>query len=105
MSATSRSCPNMLLSYNIQQKWLMRILWEDSVFSHMFCTCLTEYTSAMKTPKLKHIELPGKLFLEKVKKRMLTFTVLSDHMLVSKMYWQMGCLCLHAALWICKCSS
>ena len=53
MSATSRSCPNMLLSHNIQQKWLMWILQEDCVFSHMLCTCLTEYTT-MKTPKLKH---------------------------------------------------
>jgi len=59
----------------------------------------------MKTPKLKHIKLPRKLFLEKVKKRMLNFTALSDHMPVSKMYWQMSCVCLHAALGICKCSS
>jgi hypothetical protein len=81
------------------------MLQEDCVLSQMLCISLTEYTSNENTPKLKRTELLCKLYLEKVKKKMLTFIVLSDHMLVSKMYWQMGCLCLHAAVWICKCPS
>lgn len=61
------------------------------------------HLNSEKTHTLNHTELPCKLFLKNVKKRMLTFTVLNAHMLVSKMYWQTGCLCLHTALSICKC--
>jgi hypothetical protein len=55
----------MLLSYNIQQKWLVWILWEDSVFSHVVDMPHRIHLNYEKTPKLKHTELPCKLFFGK----------------------------------------